>query len=139
MGDCEDEILKMSSPPQEVGDVDSTPVYDPSPEIPSHFDYDLSFTGPWYWLLSDETHNEPISNSYIHYGIPDIPAHDPAHHAESEIEPSTTPGALLFLSMRRDLGALVTLHLPSQWWKKFHMSILDLVLVTICGYQKQNK
>ena len=31
MGDHEDEIPKMSSPPQEVGDVDSTPIYDPSP------------------------------------------------------------------------------------------------------------
>ena len=29
MGDCEYEIPEMSSPPQEVGDVDSTPVYDP--------------------------------------------------------------------------------------------------------------
>ena len=35
MGDREDEIPEMSSPPQEVGDVDSTLVYDPSPEIPS--------------------------------------------------------------------------------------------------------
>ena len=31
MGDHEGEIPEMSSPPQEVGDVDSTPVYDPSP------------------------------------------------------------------------------------------------------------
>ena len=30
MGDHEDEIPEMSSPPLEVGDVDSTPVYDPS-------------------------------------------------------------------------------------------------------------
>ena len=29
MGDHEDEIPKMSSPPHEVGDVDSTLVYDP--------------------------------------------------------------------------------------------------------------
>ena len=29
MGDHEDEIPKMSSPPHEVGDADSTPVYDP--------------------------------------------------------------------------------------------------------------
>ena len=34
MGDHEDEIPKMSSPPHEVGDVDSTPVYNPSQEIP---------------------------------------------------------------------------------------------------------
>ena len=31
MGDREDEIPQMSYPPQEVVDVDSTPVYDPSP------------------------------------------------------------------------------------------------------------
>ena len=45
MGDHEDEIPEMSSPPQEVGEEDPTPVYDPSPEIPSHSGYDPSFTG----------------------------------------------------------------------------------------------
>ena len=30
-GDHEDEIPKMSSPPQEVGDLYSTHIYDPSP------------------------------------------------------------------------------------------------------------
>ena len=35
MGDHEDEILEMSSPPHEVGEEDPTPIYDPSPEIPS--------------------------------------------------------------------------------------------------------
>ena len=34
MVDHEDEIPEMSSPPHEVGDVDSTLVYDPSLEIP---------------------------------------------------------------------------------------------------------
>ena len=82
MGDHEDEIPEMSSPPHEVGDVDSTPVYDPSPKIPSHFCYDLSFTGRQYWLPGDETHHEPTSTSYIHYGMPDIPAHDLTHHVE---------------------------------------------------------
>ena len=37
MGDHEDEIPEMSSPPQEVGEEDPIPVYDPSPDIPSHF------------------------------------------------------------------------------------------------------
>ena len=41
MGDREDDIPEMSSPPQEVGDVYFTPVYDPSLEIPSHSGYDL--------------------------------------------------------------------------------------------------
>ena len=53
MGDHEDEIPEMSSPPQEVGDVDSTPIYDPSLEIPSHSGYDPSFTGRRYWLPGD--------------------------------------------------------------------------------------
>ena len=44
MGDHEDEIPKISSPPQEVGEEDPTPVYDPSPDIPSHSSYDTSFT-----------------------------------------------------------------------------------------------
>ena len=92
MGDHEDEIPEMSSPPYKVGDADSTPIYDPSPEIPSHFGYDPSFTGRRYWFPSDETHNEPISTSHVHYGMPDILTHDLAHHAESKIEPSTTPG-----------------------------------------------
>ena len=71
----------MSSPPHEVGEEYPTPIYDPSPEIPSHFGYDPSFTGHWYWLPGDETHHEPTGTSYIHYGIPDIPTHDPTHHA----------------------------------------------------------
>ena len=82
MGDHEDDIPEMASPPQEVGDVDSTPVYDPSPEIPSHSSYDPSFIGRWYWLPGDETHHEPTSTSYIRYGMLDIPTHDPTHHAE---------------------------------------------------------
>ena len=45
MGDHEDNIPEMSSPPHEVGDEDPTPIYDPSPEIPSHSGYDPSFTG----------------------------------------------------------------------------------------------
>ena len=50
MGDHEDEIPEMSSPPHEVGDADSIPVYDPSPKIPSHSGYDPSFTGHRYWF-----------------------------------------------------------------------------------------
>ena len=45
MGDREDEIPKMSYPPHEVGNVDSTLVYDPSPDIPSHSGYDPSSIG----------------------------------------------------------------------------------------------
>ena len=82
MGDHNDETPEMSSPPQEVGDVYSTPVYDPSPEIPSHSGYDPSFTGHRYWFLGDETHHEPKITSHVHYGMPNIPAHDSTHHSE---------------------------------------------------------
>ena len=48
MGDHEDEIIEMSYPPQEVGEENPIPVYDPSPDIPSHSGYDPSFTGRRY-------------------------------------------------------------------------------------------
>ena len=94
MEDHEDETPEMSSPPHEVGEEDPTPIYDPSPEIPSHSSYDPSFTGHWYLLPGDKTHHEPTRTTYIRYGMPDIPTHDLAHHAKSEIEPSTTPGGI---------------------------------------------
>ena len=78
MGDHENEIPEMYSPLHEVGDVDSTPVYDTS-----HFGYDPSFLGHRYWFPGKETHHEPTSTSHVHYGMHDIPAHDSAHHAES--------------------------------------------------------
>ena len=82
MGDNEVEIPKMSSPPHEVGDADSTLVYDPSLKIPSHSGYDPSFTSHRYWFSGDETHHEPISTSHVSYGMPDIPTHDSTHHAK---------------------------------------------------------
>jgi len=91
MGDHEDKIVEMSSPPEEVGEEYPTPVYDPSPEIPSHSSYDPSFTGCRYWFPGDKTHHELTRTSHVHYGMPDIPAHDSAHHAELEFEPSTMP------------------------------------------------
>ena len=48
MGDHKDEIPDMSYPPHEVVDEYPTPVYDPSPKIPSHSSYDPSFTGHRY-------------------------------------------------------------------------------------------
>ena len=101
MGDHEDEIPKFSYPPHEVGEEDPTPVYDPSPDIPTHsrYDpshdipthsgYDPSFTDRRYWLPSDETHHEPASTSYVSYGMSGILAHDLTHHAKSEFDPST--------------------------------------------------
>ena len=35
-------------------------------------------------------------------------------------------GALPLFSMRKGLGALVTLHLPYWWWRIFHMLLLGL-------------
>ena len=125
----------MSSPPQEVGEEDPTPVYDPSPEIPSHSGYDPSFIGRRYWFPGDKTHHEPTSTSHVHYGVSDIPTPDLAHHVESKFEPSNTPGGTPIPFHAEIFGSTVTLHLPSQWWKQPHMSVLDLVLVIICGYQ----
>ena len=88
MGDHEDEIPELSSPPHEVGEEYPTPVYDPSPDIPKHsrYDpladipthsrYDPSFTSRRYWMPGDETHREPMSTSYVSYGIFGIPTHD---------------------------------------------------------------
>ena len=44
MGDHEDEIPEMSSPPHEVGEEYPTSTYDPSHEQPSRSGYDPSFT-----------------------------------------------------------------------------------------------
>ena len=46
MGDDEDEILKLSSPSQDVGEEDPMPVYDPSPDIPTHSGFDPSHDIP---------------------------------------------------------------------------------------------
>ena len=78
MGGHEDEILELSSPPHEVGLEDPTHAYDPSFDIPTHSGYDPSFTGRQYWFLSDETHHELASTSYVSYGMSSIPAHEPA-------------------------------------------------------------
>ena len=99
MGDHEDEILEMSSPHHEVGEEDPTPIYDPSPKIPSQYGYDPSFTGHRYWFQGDETHHEPTSTSHVSYGILDIPAHDPVHHAKSKLNLALRLGAFPFLSV----------------------------------------
>ena len=92
MGDHEDEIPKMYSPPHKVGGEDPTSTYDPSHEKPSRSGYDPSFTGHRYWFLGDETHHEPISTSHVRYDMSNIPALDPAHRVESEFGLSTMPG-----------------------------------------------
>ena len=139
MGDREDEIPEMSSPPQEVVDLDSNHVYDPSPEISSHFGYDPSFTGHWYWLPGDENHYEPTRTSHVRYDMPDLTTPNRHIMSRQKLNLTLCLGELLFLSMWRYLGALVTLHLPSRWWRLPHMSVLDLVLVVIYGYQNQDK
>ena len=91
MGNHEDNILDMSSPPHEVGEKDPISRYDSSHEQPSQSGYDPSFTGCWYCFLGDETHHEPISTSHVRYDMSDIPAPDSAHCVESEVGPNTTP------------------------------------------------
>ena len=80
MGDHDDEIPELFSPPQEVGEEDPTPTCDPSPDIPTHSGHDPSSIGHRYWMPGDETHHEPTSTSY---DMSSIPAHDLAQHAES--------------------------------------------------------
>ena len=46
IGDHEDEIPELSYPPQEVGEEDTTPMYDPSPDIPTHSRFDPSHDIP---------------------------------------------------------------------------------------------
>ena len=83
MGDHEYEIPELPSPPHKVGEEDPIPIYDPSPNIPTHPRCDPSFIGHRYWLLGDENHNEPTSTSYVSYGMSGIPTHDPTQNAES--------------------------------------------------------
>ena len=85
MGDHEDEILEMSSPPHEVGEEDPTSTYDPPHEKPSRSSYDPSFTVHRYWLRGDETHSEPTRTSNVRYGMSDIPNSDRTYHAELEV------------------------------------------------------
>ena len=141
MGDNEDEILEMSSPPHKVGEEDPTPVYDPSADIPSNSGYDPSFTGRRYWLPGDETHYEPTGTSHVHYGMSDISAHDPAHHVESEIETSTTPGGTPIPFHAKRFGSTshivpsilvveATSHVHPRPSVSSHMRILELRRVT---------
>ena len=83
MGDHENEIPKLYSPPHEVGEEDPIPIYDPSPDIPSHSGDDPSFTSRRYCFSGDETHHEPTSTSHVSYGMSSIHAHDPAQNVES--------------------------------------------------------
>ena len=106
MGDHEYEITELSSPPQEVGEEDPTPIYDPSPDIPTHSGsdpshdipthsrYDPSYTGHRYWILGDKTHHEPVSTSYVSCEMSGILAHDSVPHTKSEFEPNTMPGGI---------------------------------------------
>ena len=91
MGDHEDEILDMFSPPHDVGEEEPISTYDASHEQPSWSSYDPSFTGGRYWFSGDETHYEPISTSNVRYDIPDIPKFDLAYHVKLEIDPDTVP------------------------------------------------
>ena len=91
MGDHEDEIPEMSSPPHEVGEEDPTSTHDPSHKQPSRSGYDPSFTGHWYWFPDDETHHEPISTGHVRYDMSDIPTPNSTHRVDSEVGPNTKP------------------------------------------------
>ena len=81
MGDHEDGIPNLSSPLY-VDDGEFTPtlilhlmwLYIMS--LILHSSYDPSFTGHLYQMLGDETHHEPVSTSYVSYGMFGNPIHD---------------------------------------------------------------
>ena len=116
--------------PIHVDDGEFTPTYDPSPDLaelgpmisdlgtmhnrPTHSRVDSPLTHYRYGMPEDaETHFPHASTSYGSYGMSSFPTHD--LHFMSNLSWSLTLylGALSFLTMRRGLGALVTLHLPS--------------------------
>ena len=49
--------------PQEVGEEDPTPVYDPSPDIPTHSRYDPSHDIPTHYGY-DPSHDIPTHSRY---------------------------------------------------------------------------
>ena len=136
MGDHEDVVIpEMSSPPHEVGEEYPTPLYGPSLEIPSQSSYDPSFTGRRYLLPSDETHYEPTSTNHVHYGMSDIPAPDPAHHVELEVEPNTTPGGTPIPFHVERFGSTSHIAPSIPGWKLHRISLLGLGLAIRLGYQ----
>ena len=155
MGDRLEDIYEPP-PPIRVEDGEFTPTYDPSPDLaelgpviseigplhdrPTHSKSDSPLTRYRYGIPEDaETHFEPASTSYGSYAMSGFPTHDLAFHVESDFKPNTMPGVVSFLNMQRGLGALVTLHLPSQWWKLHHISLLGLGLAIRLGYQIQDE
>ena len=87
----------------------------------------------WYGMLEDaETHFEPASTSYGSYDMTGFPMHDLTFLSNPTLSLALCLGAIPFLTLRRGLGALVTLHLP---WKLHHISLLGLELAIRLGYQ----
>ena len=90
MGDHGDDTPELPSPLRDVEDEEFNPTFDPSPDLPAHSEfgpsherhthssYDPSFTVHRYGIPGDETHHEPVSTSYVSYGMYGIPTHDPA-------------------------------------------------------------
>ena len=145
------EVIPKPPPPIHVDDGEFTPTYDPSLDLvelgpvifdigtlhdrPTHSRSDSPLTHYRYGMPEDaETHFEPASTSYGSYAMSGFPTDDLAFHVQSEFKPNTMPMVTLILTMHRGLGALVTLHLLSQWWKLHHISLLGLGLSIRLGY-----
>ena len=99
MGDHEDEIHEMSSPPHEVGDEYATPVYDPSLKIPSHSGYDPSSTGRQYWYQVTRLIMNP--QELVMFVTTCLISLHPIRHImlSQNLNLALRLGALLFLSM----------------------------------------
>ena len=103
---------------------------------PTHSRVDSPLTRYWYGMPEDaETQFEPAALATV-VMLCLVSLHMIWHFMSNPTSSLTLClGALSFLTMRRGLGALVTLHLPSQWWKLHHISLLGLGLVILLGYQ----
>ena len=134
----EDEILEMSSPPHEVGEEDPTSTYDPHMSIL----HDLvmiphsQVTGIGFRatrLTMNPQSLVMLDMAYLIF-LSSI-----RHIMSSQnFTLALCLGALPLFSMRRGLGALVTLHPPSLWWRHLHMILLSLVLVILFRYQDRD-
>ena len=151
MGDHIEGIPEPPSPIH-VDDGDFTPTYDPSPDLaeigpvifeigtlhdrPTHSRVDSPLTRYWYGMSEDaETHFEPAGTSYDSYAMPGF-LHMIWHFMlNPDLSLTLCLGALSFITMRRGLGAQVTLHLPSPRWKLHHIFLLGLGLVILLGYE----
>ena len=111
MGDHEDEIPEMSSPPHEGGGIFAHMIHHMNNPHDLVMIPHSQVAGIGYWVTRLIMNPQALVIFIMAYLI--------SLHmiwyimSRKKLNLALCLGALLFLSMRRDLGALVTLHLPS--------------------------